>query len=100
MTFDRPITIQRMDDAEEWHDVATVHAWINKTQGRQAIEAGSMRSYQSLTFRTRYQPWMRDIPGMMQRFRIVYQGRTYSVEDTDDYMERHRVFEIEGVSYG
>lgn len=100
MTFDKPVTVQRMGDDESWEDVAEVHAWVNKSRGHQAVEAGAMRSYQSLTFRVRWQPWMRDVPGQMQRFRLVYEGRTYSVEDTDDYMERHRVFEMEGVSYG
>lgn len=100
MTFDRPVVFQRMADDETWHDAGCAHARVNKTQGHQAVEAGAMRSYQSLTFSVRWQPWMRGIPGDMQRWRVVYEGRTYSVEDTDDYMERHRVFEVEGVSYG
>ncbi len=100
MTFDKPVVFQRMRDDETWADVARAHAWVNKSQGHQAVEAGAMRSYQSLTFRFRWQPWMGPISGQMQRWRLVYAGRTYSVEDTDDYMERHRVFGIEGVSYG
>lgn len=100
MTFDKPVVFQRMEDDETWADVARAHAWVNKSQGHQAVEAGAMRSYQSLTFRVRWQPWMGAVPGEMQRWRLVYAGRTYSVEDTDDYLERHRVFCVEGVSYG
>lgn len=98
--YDRPITVQRMRDDEGWEDAFEAHARVNKTQGRQAVEAGAMRSYQGLTFRIRWRPECRDIPPQMQRYRVVYDGRTYSVEDTDDYMERHRTFDIEGVSYG
>ncbi len=100
MTFDKPVTVQRLDDDEVWEDLFSAHAWVNKTRGRQALEAGALRSYQSLTFRIRWRPECRDIPAQMQRHRVVYEGHTYSVEDTDDYMQRHRVFEMEGVSYG
>lgn len=99
MTFDRPVTIQRMDDSEEWHDVATVHARVNKTTGGQFVDAGSMRTSRGLTFDVRWAPWAREMATEAQRWRVVYEGHTYSVEDTDDYMERHRVLSIEGALY-
>ncbi len=101
MTFDRPITIQRIDpDTEEWSDYISVHAWVNKARSSQHAEAGAMRTTQTLEFRMRWDPRMRPIAQDMQSFRVVYEGVCYSVEDTDDYMQRHRVFEIEGASYG
>ena len=100
MRFDRPVTFQRLDGDEAWHDAFRAHAWVNKTQGSQPTDAGAMRSRRSLTFRIRWRPECRGIACEMQRWRVVYEGRTYGIVDTDDYMERHRTFEAEGESYG
>ena len=101
MTFDKPVVVERIDpETEEWSEYARVHAWVNKARSSQYSDAGSMRTSQVLTFRWRWDERMHAIPQDMQSFRVVYEGVAYSVEDTDDYMQRHRVFEVEGASYG
>ncbi len=100
MRFDRPVTFQRMAADESWQDAFTAHAWVNKARGSQDVEAGAMRSRQTLTFRIRWQEACRDIPAEMQRWRVVFEGRAYAVTDTDDYLQRHRTLEVEAQSYG
>ena len=36
----------------------------------------------------------------MQEWRVSYDGRTYAVVDTDDFMEGHKTFSVDGESYG
>ena len=101
MTFDRPVVAERSDREREYGAASAGGTpWVNKARSSRYSDAGSMRTSQVLTFRWRWDERMRAIPQDMQSFRVVYEGVAYSVEDTDDYMQRHRVFEVEGASYG
>ncbi len=101
VVYDRPITIQRVDEGtERWSDYARLHARVNKSQGSEYTEASATRSVQALSFRVRWDPRMKAIERNTQSFRVVYDGCLYNIRDTDDYMQRHREFEMEAVSYG
>lgn len=100
MKLDRPIVVQRLDDEEEWADWRRAHASVNKTIGSTSVDAGSMRTNRTLTFKVRWAPWCAEVAVETQRYRILYEGHPYAVEDTDDFMEGHRLFSMEGVFYG
>lgn len=97
-----PFTIQRMDpDTEEWADLYKLHALkVNKTGGGEVHSAGAEQYHPRLTFEVR---WFRDLEAVVygpQVHRIVYRGRTYNIEDYDDFMEQHRTVRLVGVAYG
>lgn len=100
-TYDRPISIQRINETTEtWEDAYKVHASINKTKtDNQYLDAGAIRSKKNLTFEIRYFSDLEDISFNLQAYRIIYQGVPFSIKDYDDYMLQHRSVKILGVSY-
>lgn len=101
MTFDRPITIQKIDqDTEVWSDLWPLHARVNKTTGSEFVEAGANISQSTKTFELRYFRALGDVDVNRGLYRILYRGHTYNIVDYDDYMESHQVVKIKAVSYG
>ena len=99
--FDRPISIQRINEITElWEDVYKVHACINKAKtDNEYLNAGAIQAKKNLTFEVRYFADLEDISLNLQSYRIVYQGVPYNIEDYDDYMLKHKTVKILGVSY-
>ena len=99
--FDRPITIQKLDElTEDWSDVYTVHASINKAKSdSEYLNAGAIKNKRSLTFEIRYFSDLEDIALNLQSYRVLYQGVPYDLEDYDDFMLRHKTVKLLGVSY-
>ena len=97
-----PLTIQRLDeDTEEWADLLHLHALqINKTGGGESYNASAEQYHPRLTFDLRWCKPLEDVVYHPQLHRIVYRGRTYNIDDYDDYMEQHRVVRLVGVAYG
>lgn len=101
MVYDKPITIQVRDpETEEWTDKLKLHAYVNKTGGGTAYNAGADQYRASLTFQVRYTKALEDIAYSPQPYRIIYRGRTFKVTDYDDYMERHATVKMVGELYG
>lgn len=101
MTYDRPITIQTLDqDTELWSDLWNLHARINKSTGTEFVEAGANQSQATKTFELRYFKALEDVDYNRGLYRIVYRGHTFNIVDYDDYMESHQVVKIKAVSYG
>ena len=99
--FDRPITIQKVDElTETWKDVFKVHARINKAKAdNEYLSAGAIQAKKNLTFEVRYFADLEDIALNLQSYRIVYRGVSYDIKDYDDYMLSHKTVKILGVSY-
>ena len=100
--YDRPISIQRINDenTETWENVFNVHAHINKAKtDNEYLSAGAIQAKKCLTFEVRYFAELEDISLNLQSYRIVYQGVPYNIEDYDDYMLEHKTVKIIGVSY-
>lgn len=97
-----PLTIQRMDqDTEAWTDLLRLHALqVNKTGGGETHNAGAEQYHPRLTFVVRWCKALEDVVYEPQLHRIVYKGRTFNIEDYDDYMEQHRTVRLVGVAYG
>lgn len=98
-----PLTIQRMDpNTEEWSDYLHLHAMqVNKTGGGESHGAGAEQYHPRLTFRLRYTKTLEEaVRDNTQLHRIVYRGRTYNIQDYDDYMERHQTVNLVGEAYG
>ena len=97
-----PLTIQHMDpDTEEWTDLLHLHALqVNKTGGGESFSAAAEQYHPRLTFELRWCKALEDVVYRPQLHRIVYRGRTFNIQDYDDFMEQHRTVRLVGVAYG
>lgn len=100
-TYDRPILIQKINElTEDWETVFNVHASVNKTKAdNEYLGGGAIQGKKSLTFEVRYFAGLEDVSFNLQSYRIVYQDRPYNITDYDDFMERHKIVKLLGVSY-
>jgi len=100
MTYDKPITIQTLDEAtEKWIDLYNLHARVNKTSGSEYTNAGAIQSKAVLTFEVRYFKLLENINYDRGSYRIMYRGRAFNITDYDDYMESHTSVKLVGQSY-
>lgn len=99
--YDRPITIQKIDEATEaWTDKFKVHASINKAKSDdEYLNGGAIQGKRNLTFEVRYFAELEDIALNIQSYRILFQGIPYDIKDFDDYKLMHKSVKILGVSY-
>lgn len=98
--YDKPITIQRINDSEDWEDVFKVHAFINKAKSdNEFLNAGAIQAKRSLTFEVRYFAALEDVSFNLQSYRILYKGRPFDIKDFDDFMLKHETVKLLGVSY-
>ncbi len=97
-----PFTIQRQDpETEDWAELLHLHALqVNKAGGGETFTAGAEQYKPRLTFEVRYCKALEDVVYSPQEHRIVYRGRTYNIQDYDDFMEQHRTVRLVGVAYG
>ncbi len=101
MVFDKPITIQKInEETEQWEDLYSLHARINKTSGSEYLNAGANQSKSNRVFEIRYFKELEDIDSRRGLYRIVYRDRTYNITDYDDYFEQHKTIKLLGASYG
>lgn len=100
MTFDKPITIQKIDEATElWADAYKPHAHVNKSNGSEYLNAGANQSKMTLVFEVRYFKQLEAIQYDRGSYRIIYRGRYFNITDYDDYQEKHQTVKLLGVSY-
>ena len=99
--FDRPIAIQRIDEAtEKWETVFELHAYINKAKtDTEYLSAGAIQGKRSLVFEVRYFKEIESIDLDTQSYRVLYKGVAYNIKDYDDYQLRHRTIKLLGESY-
>lgn len=97
-----PFTIQVQDEnTEEWTDLLHLHALkVNKTGGGETSNAGAEQFHPRLIFEVRWSKVLENVIYSPQVHRIVYRGRTYNIQDYDDFMEQHRTVQLVGVAYG
>ena len=100
-TYDRPISIQRINEATEiWSDVYKVHASVNKSKAHdEYLSGGAVQAKENLVFEVRYFAGLEEIRLNTQLYRIVYQGVPYDIGDYDDFMLQHKTVKLLGVSY-
>jgi SPP1 family predicted phage head-tail adaptor len=99
--FDRPITIQKLDElTEDWVDVFNVHCRINKTKSdNEYLNAGATQNKKNLTFEVRYFKALEVIDFNKQIYRIMYLNTPFNIVDYDDFMLEHKTVKLMGVSY-
>lgn len=101
MTYDKPITIQKLnEDTEKWEDLYNLHAKVNKSNGSEYLNAGANQSKANRVFEVHYFKDLEDIDDNRGLYRLVYRGKLYNITDYDDYLEQHRTIKLLGVSYG
>lgn len=99
MTYDKPITIQKIDEAtEKWTDLFKIHASVNKSGGSEYLNAGADQSKSTLVFEVRYFKDLEDIDYDRGSYRIIYRGRAFNITNYDDYMQSHKSVKLLGVS--
>lgn len=98
----KPFIIQVQDpDTEKWADLLHLHALkVNKTGGGETSSAGAEHFRPRLTFEVRWSKALENVIYSPQVHRILYRGRTYDIQDYDDFMEEHRTVRLVGVAYG
>ena len=100
MIYDKPITIQlQNEETEDWADLWSLHARVNKTGGGTATNAGADQFRATLTFELRYFKELEALRYSPQLYRIAYRGHTFKVTDYDDFMEQHRTSKLVGELY-
>lgn len=99
--YDRPITLQKRNEmSEEWEDLYTLHARINKaSDDNEYLNAGSIRSKAKKVFEVRYFAELENIEINTQDYRIVYKNVHYNVTAYDDFMLQHKTVKLIGESY-
>lgn len=100
MRSPKPIIIQKLNEEETWETVGKVHASVNKASGNAYLGSGSEQSSSGKTFSFRYAPIFSPIQFDKQSYRIIYEGVIYTIEDYDDYLEKHISIRLLGVSRG
>lgn len=99
MKFDKPITIQAVDEAtEKWIDLFSLHANVNKSNGSEYLNAGAVQSKANRVFEVRYFNDLEQIQFSTGLYRIVYRGHVYNITDYDDFMEQHKTVKLLGVA--
>lgn len=97
MTYDKPITIQKIDDdSEKWVDMWNLHARVNKTTGGEDTSSGATRSVSGLTFEVRYFKALSDISHNVEHYRLIYGDNVFNIVDYDDFMENHKTVKLDG----
>ena len=100
MVFDKPITLEKMNETtEKWAISANLHARVNKTGSSEYLDAGAERSRNTLTFEVRYLKNLENIRFNTQLYRIIYRGKRFNIVDYDDFNEEHKTIKLVGVSY-
>lgn len=97
-----PFTIQIQDpETEGWTDLLHLHARkVNKTGGGETDSAGAEQFHVRKTFEVPWCPPLENVAHAPQLHRIVYKGRTYNIQDYDDFMEQHITVNLVGEAYG
>jgi SPP1 family predicted phage head-tail adaptor len=101
VTYDKPIIIQKVDEATEQCTnlfPKPLHAKVNKSGGSEYLGAGANQSKATLIFEVRYFKDLEDINYDRGSYRIIYRGRIFNIKDYDDYQESHRTIKLLGVS--
>lgn len=98
MKFDKPITIQAVDEVtEKWTDLYKLHARVNKSNGSEYLKAGAVQSKVTKVFEVRYFKALERIDGDTGSYRILYRDRIYNITDYDDFQEEHKTIKLLGV---
>lgn len=101
MVYDKPIIIQKINEVtEDWEDLFTIHARVNKSGGSEYLNAGANQSRSNLVFEVRYFKDLEKIDDNRGLYRIIYRDRLFNITDYDDYQEQHKTVKLLGVSYG
>lgn len=100
ITYDRPIKIQMIDKTtEQWSDVWSLHAHVNKSTGSEYVQGGANQSKATINFDVRFFRDLEDVNYRRGMYRIIYRNRPFNITDYDDFEDRHQSVRLTGVSY-
>lgn len=86
--YNLPIQIQKLNlDSEVWEDYFLTYANINKSSGREYVNASTNISSSTYNFRTRYCQKIEEVLFDTEIYRILYNGRFYDIKNVDRYAE-------------
>lgn len=87
-SYNLPILIQKLNlDTEIWEDYYSTHANINKTGGKEYVNASTNISSSTYNFKIRYCEKIDDLLFNTQIYRIVYDSRCFDIKNVDRFFE-------------
>lgn len=87
-SYNLPIQIQKLNlDTEKWEAYYSTHANINKTGGKEYVNASSNISSSTYNFKIRYCEKIKEVLFNTEMFRVVYDTRCYDIKNIDRYAE-------------
>ena len=96
-SYNLPIQIQKLNlDTEEWEIYFDTHANINKTGGKEYVNASTNISSSTYNFKVRYNAKTKELLFNTEVFRIVYDTRCYDIINVDRYAENNSEITIIG----
>ena len=93
------IELQMFSAGQGWMPVGRYHSAVNKSGGKEYLQAGAVQSQLQLVFDLRYCEAIAKVRLNTQIYRVIYNGGTYKIADYDDFCEKHRSVKLLGVSY-
>ena len=89
-SYNIPITIQKLNEnTEMWENFYSCHANINKTGGKEYVNASTNISSSTYDFNVRFCEKIEEIIFNTEIYRILYNNRFYTIENVDRYGENH-----------
>lgn len=95
--LDKRITIQKLNDNEDWEDYYSCAASKNTASGREYFSSGAEQSANSVIFTIRYCKKLGDIELETQIYRIIFKNGIYDIESVDNYMSNNEKLIIKAV---
>ena len=82
--LDKYITITKLKTEDDFEKYYECFASVNKASGKSYMESGAEQTSSSLIFEMRYCNKLKDIEFKWQEYRIMYNGHTFEIKNTDN----------------
>lgn len=100
MTYNIPITIQRLDlEEENWLDYYPTHSRINKASAKEYFNASTNITNSTFNFEIRYCKKIEDLIFNTASYRIKFGNRFFQIKNVDDKYLKHNKLTIVGEYY-
>lgn len=91
-----PITIQKMNEHEQWEDFFCCRASVNNLYGEEYYAARKVGDEQTVVFTCRYCKKLSEVTG--SGFRIIFRRKAYDITGVDNMKYHNRIVKLKGVS--
>ena len=90
MTRDKIIVIEKLNaTTEKWEEFFSGHSGINKANGKEYINRGTVINKNTFVFDLIYNKKLSNIIFEAELYRIKYKNRIFNIVNADDFELRH-----------